>query len=86
MGEVELGAIVVDMDEVWAQEETVGEFASCGCSRKNGLRESLWQGLFSTTQYTEMRNECRELSQEELDLNLNSVYNVCDTWRLLHDS
>ena len=28
----------------------------------------------------------RELSQEELDLNLNFVYNVCDTWRLLHDS
>ena len=31
-----------------------------------------------------MCNKCRELSQEELDLNLNSVYNVCDTWRLLH--
>ena len=37
------------------------------------------QGLFSATQFTEMCNECRELSQEELDLNLNSVYNVCDT-------
>ena len=24
MGEVELGAIVVDMDEFWDQEETVG--------------------------------------------------------------
>ena len=35
---------------------------------------------------TQIGNECRELSQEELDLNLNSVYNVCDTWRLLHDS
>ena len=48
--------------------------------------EKDWQGLFSVTQFTKMRNECRELSQEELDLNLNSVYNVCDTWRLLHDS
>ena len=27
-----LVAIVVDMDEFWAQEEMVGEFASCGCS------------------------------------------------------
>ena len=27
MGEVELGAIVVDMDEFWAQKERVGEFA-----------------------------------------------------------
>ena len=32
MGEVELGAIVADMDEFWDQEETVGEFVSCGCS------------------------------------------------------
>ena len=32
MGEVELGAIVVDVGEFWAQEETVEEFASCGCS------------------------------------------------------
>ena len=32
MGEVELVAIVVDMDKFWAQEEMVGEFASCGCS------------------------------------------------------
>ena len=31
-GEIELGAIVVDVDEFWAQEETVGEFVSCGCS------------------------------------------------------
>ena len=27
-----------------------------------------------------------ENCQDELDLNLNSVYNVCDKWRLLHDS
>ena len=32
MGEVELGAIVVNVNEIWAQEETVGEFESCGCS------------------------------------------------------
>ena len=32
MGEVELGAIVVDMDEFCAQEETVGELVSCGYS------------------------------------------------------
>ena len=32
MGEVELGAIVVDVSEFWDGEETVGEFASCGCS------------------------------------------------------
>ena len=29
MEEVELGANVVDEDEFWAQEETVGEFVSC---------------------------------------------------------
>ena len=32
--------------------------------------------MLFATQYTEMLNECRELSQEELDLNVNSVYNV----------
>ena len=32
IGEVELGATVVDMDEFWALEEPVGEFVSCDCS------------------------------------------------------
>ena len=32
MREAELGAIVVDMDEFWAQEERVGKFPSCACS------------------------------------------------------
>ena len=31
-GEVELGAIVVDVDEFGAQEDPVGEFLACGCS------------------------------------------------------
>ena len=31
MGEIQLRAIVVDVDEFWAKEEMVGEFASCGC-------------------------------------------------------
>ena len=77
---------MVDMDEFWDQKERIGELASCGCSCKNGPEESLCQGLLSTAQDTEMRWECREPSQEELDINLNSVYNVCDTWRSLHDS
>ena len=75
-GEIELGAIVVDMDEFWDQEERIGEFASGGCSCKYGPEESLRQGLFSTTQDTGMHYECRELSQEELNINLKSVYNV----------
>ena len=32
MREAKLGAIVVDVDEFWAQEERVGEFTSCGYS------------------------------------------------------
>ena len=32
MGEIELGEIVVDVDEFVAQEETLGTFGSCGCS------------------------------------------------------
>ena len=30
--EAELGAIVVDVDDFWAEEERVGELMSCGCS------------------------------------------------------
>ena len=45
---------MVDINEFYNQEERVGEFASCGCSYKYGPEESLYQGLFSTTQGTEM--------------------------------
>ena len=48
---------VVDVDEVWAQEERVGEFALCGCSCKHGPEESLCHRLFSTAIYTEMQSE-----------------------------
>ena len=74
---VDLGAVVVYMDGVWEQEDRIGEFTSCGCSCKHGPEESMCHRLFSTAQYTEMHNECRELSREELDINLNSVYSVC---------
>ena len=37
----------------------------------------------SATQYTEVCNKCKDFSQAELDRNLNSVYNDCDSWRLL---
>ena len=75
-GEIELGAIVVDMDEFWDQEERVGEFVSCGCSCKYEPEESLCQVLFSTTQDTEMCYECRELSQK-LDINLKTQCIMC---------
>ena len=41
-GEMELEAIVADMDRFWDQEERVGEFVSCGCSCKYGPEESLY--------------------------------------------
>ena len=56
-GEIELRAIVVDMDEFWDQEETerVGEFASGGCSCKYGPEESLHQGLFCSPPHKTQR-------------------------------
>ena len=73
--EIELRAIMVDVDEVWDQEDRVGEFASYGCSCKHGPEESLCHRLFSTAQ----SQRCiRGAGREELDINLNLVYNVCD--------
>ena len=68
-GEIELGSIVVDVDDVWDREkESVEAFVLCGCSCQYGPDECPCHSLFSTTQYAEMRNECRELSRDELDL------------------
>ena len=68
-GEIELGGIVVDVDDVWDQEkERIEAFVLCGCSCKYGPDESPCHSMFSATQYAEMRNECRELSRDELDL------------------
>ena len=50
---------MVDVDEVWDQEDRVGEFASCGCSGKHGPEESLCHRLFSTAQ-SQMHKGCRE--------------------------
>ena len=68
-GEVELEAIVVDTDETSDSEERrVAQFAADGCSCNLGVKGSPCHQLFSATQYREMRDECRELSREELDL------------------
>ena len=40
---------MVDVDEVWDQEERVGELALCGCSFKHAPEESLCNRLFSDT-------------------------------------
>ena len=68
-GEIELGSIVIDVDEVWDREkERIEAYVLCGCSCQYGPDESPCHRLFSATQYEEMRNECRELSRDELDL------------------
>ena len=84
MGDVELGAIVVYMDEflfsggdvrrvrvMWFVPESM--VCAKGCSPSHNSQR------YVTSAESLLR-------QEELDLNLNSVYNVCDTWRLLHGS
>ena len=68
-GEVELEAIVVDTDETFdGEERRVARYAANGCSCNLGANGSPCHQLFSATQYREMRDECRELSREELDL------------------
>ena len=82
-GEIELGGIVVDVDDVWDREkERVEAFVLCGCSCKYGPEGSPCHSLFSATQYVEMRNECRELSRDELDMVITGelrALTFCDT-------
>ena len=86
MGKVELGAIVVDMDEFWAQEETVGVRFMWLFLKAWAMKKSVARVVLRHTIHRDALRLQRTRSQEELDLNLNFVYNVCDTWRLLHDS
>ena len=68
-GGVDLGAIVLDIDEVWDSEESkIAQFVASGCSCNLGPHNSPCHRLFSSAQYREMRDECRELSKEEHDL------------------
>ena len=86
-GEIELGSIVVDVDEVWDREkERIEAYVLCGCSCKYGSDESSCHSLFSATQYAEIRNECRELSRDELDLVIMGelralTFRNLNTWR-----
>ena len=68
-GEVDLGAIVIDVDEAWdGEERKVAQFVAGGCSCNLGPNHTPCHSLFSPTQYSEMRDECRELMRGELDL------------------
>ena len=68
-GDVELGAIVLDTNQAWDdEEEKVASFVAGGCSCRLGPGNSPCHKLFSASEYSEIRDECRELSREELDL------------------
>ena len=68
-GEVDLGAIVIDVDEAWdGEERKVAQFVAGCCSCNLGPNHAPCHSLFSPTQYSEMRDECRELMRGELDL------------------
>ena len=77
----------MDVDDVWDRaKERVEALVLCGCSCKYGPEGSPCHSLFSATQYVEMRNECRELSRDELDLVIMGelrALTFCDTitWR-----
>ena len=68
-GQVELGVPLVEGDELWGSEERkVTQFVASGCKCNLGPKGTPCHKLFSATQYQEMRDECRELTREELDL------------------
>ena len=60
---------MTDDDGVWGDEERgVAEFMAGGCSCNHGPNGSPCHKMLSAVQYHEMRDECRELSRQELDL------------------
>ena len=68
-GEVDLGTVVVDVDEAWDDEERkVAQFVARGCSCNHCPNHTPCHSLFSPTQYSEMRDECQELTTGEFDL------------------
>lgn len=68
-GEVELGVPLLDADETWDQEERkVTQFATRGCNCNLGPKSTPCHRLFTAMQYRDMRDECRELTKQELDL------------------
>ena len=68
-GAVELDAVVVDVDGMWDHDEArVVRYVAGGCSCRHGPKNTPCHKLFSATQYREMRDECRELSRDELDM------------------
>ena len=68
-GDVEFGAIVLDTNQTYDdEEEKVASFVAGGCSCRLGLGNSPCHKLFSACEYCEMCDEFRKLSREELDL------------------
>ena len=68
-GRVELGVLLVEGDDVWDNEDRkVAQFVACGCSCNLGPKGTPCHKLFLAAQYQESRDECRELTREELDL------------------
>ena len=57
-GEVEVGAIILNTNEGWDDEEgKVAQYIAHGCSCNLGVNGRPCHNLFSATQYREMRDE-----------------------------
>ena len=68
-GGVEFDGVVVGGDNGLDEEEArIARYVACGCSCKHGPNKSPCHKLFTAAQYREMRDKCRELTRDELDL------------------
>lgn len=70
-GDIELDVplVVEEGEEVWDKEERLlACFMANGCNCNHGPHGTPCHRLFTETQLREMRDECRELTSEELDL------------------
>ena len=67
-GEVELGAIILKTSEACDEEWKEALYIAHGFFCNLVVNGRPYHNLYSATQYCEMRDECRELNREELDL------------------
>ena len=66
---VDIGSVVVEHDDTWdAEEERIAWFVACGCSCQHANKKTPCHRLFTADEYRTMRGDCRELTQDELDL------------------
>ena len=68
-GTLDLGPVVIDHDDSCdVEERKIARFVAHGCTCKHGKGKTPCHTQFTASQYRHQRDECQELTRDELDL------------------